>query len=101
MTHKFVPNLSQRLDLESSNKYVALQNVSIYYTWKNVNKQNKNKKLKMIAPTWNDEFELSEVSYLVSNIQDYTNYVIKKYEILSTNPLIHIYIHRIDNRLVF
>ena len=78
MTHKFVPNLSQRLDLESSNKYVALQNVSIYYTWKNVNKQNKNKKLKMIAPTWNDEFELSEVSYLVSNIQDYTNYVIKK-----------------------
>ena len=78
MTHKFVPNLSQRLDLESSNKYVALQNVSIYYTWKNVNKQNKNKKLKMIAPTWNDEFELSKVSYLVSNIQDYTNYVIKK-----------------------
>ena len=78
MTHKFVPNLSQKLDLESSNKYVALQNVSIYYTWKNVNKQNKNKKLKMIAPTWNDEFELSEVSYLVSNIQDYTNYVIKK-----------------------
>ena len=78
MTHKFVPNLSQRLDLESSNKYVALQNVSIYYTWKNVNKQNKNKKLKMIAPTLNDEFELSEVSYLVSNIQDYTNYVIKK-----------------------
>ena len=28
--HKF----SQMLDLRSSNKHVALQNVSIYYTWK-------------------------------------------------------------------
>ena len=31
--HKFALNLSQRLDLRSSNKIVALQNVSIYYTW--------------------------------------------------------------------
>ena len=27
---KFVPNLSQRLDLTSSNKHAALQNLSIY-----------------------------------------------------------------------
>ena len=39
--HKFVLNLSQRLDLENSNKHVALQNLSIYYTWKNI-KQNTN-----------------------------------------------------------
>ena len=32
--HKFVLNLSQRLDLESANKHIALQNLSIYYTWK-------------------------------------------------------------------
>ena len=31
-THKFVLNLSQRLDLRNSNKHVALQNLSIYYT---------------------------------------------------------------------
>ena len=30
--HKFVLNLSQTLDLKSSNKHVALQNLSIYYT---------------------------------------------------------------------
>ena len=36
--HKFVLNLSQRLDLRSSNKYVALQNFSIYYMWKNIKK---------------------------------------------------------------
>ena len=40
--HKFALNLSQRLDLESSNKHIALQNLSIYYTWKNIRKQYKN-----------------------------------------------------------
>ena len=30
--HKVVLNLSQRLDLRSSNKNIALQNVSIHYT---------------------------------------------------------------------
>ena len=40
--HKFVLHLSQRLDLRSSNKHVALQNLSIYYMWKNIRKQYKN-----------------------------------------------------------
>ena len=33
-SHKFVLNLSQRLDLRSLNKLVALQNLTIYYTCK-------------------------------------------------------------------
>ena len=69
--HKFVFNLSQILDLRSLNKHVALQNLSIYYTRKNIRKQYKNNKLKIIAPAWNDEFELPDVSYSVSHIQDY------------------------------
>ena len=60
---KSVFNLSQRFDLRSSDKHVALQNVSIYYTWKNITKQYKNNKFKIIAPTWNDEFELPDGSY--------------------------------------
>ena len=32
--HKFNLNLSQRLNLRSSNKSVALQNLLVYYTWK-------------------------------------------------------------------
>ena len=55
--HKFVLNVTQRLDLWSSDKHVALQNLSIYYTLKNIRKQHKNNKLKIIAPTWNDELE--------------------------------------------
>ena len=65
---KFVLNLSQRLDLKSLNKYVSHQNLSIYYTWKNVRKQCKNNKVKIIAPTWNDEFELPDGFYSVSDI---------------------------------
>ena len=37
--HKFVPALSQKLDLRSSSKHVALQKLSIYYTWKSIRKQ--------------------------------------------------------------
>ena len=58
--HKLVFNLSQRLDLRSSDKHVDFQNLSIYYTWKNIRKQCKNNKLKIIASTWNDEFELPD-----------------------------------------
>ena len=54
--HKFVLNLSQKLGLKSSNKHVVLQNLSIYYTWKNIRKQYKNNKLKIITATTNDEF---------------------------------------------
>ena len=35
---KFDLNLSQRLDLRSSNKHVVLQNLSIYYTGKSIRK---------------------------------------------------------------
>ena len=37
--HKFVINLSQRLGLRSSDKHVGFQNLSIYYTRKNIRKQ--------------------------------------------------------------
>ena len=69
--HKFVLNLSEILDLNSSNKYVALQKLSIYYTWRKIRKQYKNNKLKITVPTWNDKFELADGSYSLSDIQDY------------------------------
>ena len=42
-SHKFVLNVSQRIDLRSSNKHVAVQNLSIYNTWKNIRQQDKKK----------------------------------------------------------
>ena len=37
--HKFDLNLSEKIDLRSSDKHVALQNLSIYYISKNIRKQ--------------------------------------------------------------
>ena len=74
--HKFVLNLSQKLDLRSLKKNVALQNLSIYYPWKRTI-QHKNNKTKIIAPTWNNEFELPDGSCSVSDIQDYIKCIIK------------------------
>ena len=54
--HKLVFNLSEMLYLKSSNKNAALPILSNYYTWKNMRKQYKNTKLKIIAPTWTDKF---------------------------------------------
>ena len=99
--HKFVLNLSQRLDWKSLDKHVVFQNVSIHYTWKNIGKLDKNNKIKIISPTWNDEFELPGGSYSVSDIQDCIEYIIKKYETFIAIFLIHVYINRARNRLVF
>ena len=72
--------MSQILDIRSSNKHVALQNLSTYYTWKNIRKHYKSNKLKIVAPTWNDEFDIPDGSYSVSDIQYYIQYIIKKHE---------------------
>ena len=63
--------MSQRLQLRSWNKKVALQNLSNYYTQKNIRQYYKNNKLKIIAPTRTDQFELLDGSYQVSDIQYY------------------------------
>ena len=88
--NKFVLNLSRRLDLRSSNKHVALQNLSIYYTGKNIRKQYKNNKLKIVAPTWNDKFELPDGSYSALDTQNYIEFIIKKHETLTIVPPIHV-----------
>ena len=100
MNH-FVLNFSLRLDLRSSNKHVALQNLSTYYMWKSIRKQYKKNKLKIIAPKWNDEFELPDGSYSVSDVQDYIKYIIKKHETLISVPPIFVDTNRMNNRLVF
>ena len=99
--HKIVFKLSQRLDLRILDKHVTLQNVSVYYKWKNIRKPYKNNTLKIIVSTWNDGFKLADGSYSVTDIKDYIEYIIKKHETLITIPPIHVYINTINNRLVF
>ena len=56
---------------------------------------------KISAPTWNEEFELSDGSYSVSDIQDYFKYIIKKYQTVTDNPSIMIHVNKIENRFTF
>ena len=58
---------------------MALANLSIYYTWKNI-KLEYNNKSKISAPTWNDTFDLPDDSYSIADVQDYFEFVIKKHE---------------------
>ena len=57
-SHRLLLNLTDKIDLRRKDKYIALSNLSIYYTWKNVKRSYKNNIFKMSAPTWNEEFEL-------------------------------------------
>ena len=75
------------------------QILGIYYTWKNIKNSYKNKKLKISAPTWSDEFELPDGSYSISDIQDYFEYILKKHSERVDNPSIKIYVNKIENRL--
>ena len=61
-------NISDKINLKRSDKYVALSNLTIYYTCKNIKKLYKNNKFKISAPTWNEEFELPDGLYSVSDI---------------------------------
>ena len=69
--HVLELKLADKLDLRTGQKSVALSNLSIYYTWRNIKSSCKNNKFKISAPTWRDEFELPDGSYSISDIQDY------------------------------
>ena len=74
-SHDLIFTLADKLDLRRGEKIIALSNLSIYYTWKNIKSSYNNNKFKISAPTWNDKFELPDGSYSVSNIQDYFEYI--------------------------
>ena len=63
--HVLILKLTNKLDLRIGKKVIALSNLSIYYTWKNVKSSHNNNKFEISAPTWNDEFELPNGSYSV------------------------------------
>ena len=96
-----VLNLTDKLDLGRGQKTVALSNLSIYYTWKNIKSSYNNNKFKISAPTWGEEFELPDGSYSISDIQDYFEYILKKPSESVDNPSIRIYINKIENRITF
>ena len=99
--HIFMLKLTDKSDLRRGEKSIVLSNLSIYYTWKKIKSSYNNNKFKMSAPTWNDEFELPDKSYSVSDIQDYFEYILRKYNENIDYPSIKIYVNKIENRITF
>ena len=99
--HRFRLSLADKLNLKDPSKNMALANLSIYYTWKNIKSAYSNNKFKISAPTWNDKFDLLDGSYSIADIQYYFEFIIKKHQTLTENPPIQIYPNKTKNRTVF
>ena len=87
-SNRFVYQFIDKLNLKNPNKNIALANLSIYYTWKNIKSEYNKNKFKISAPTWNDEFNLPNGSYSVFDIQNYFEYIIKNIKLLQTKTIL-------------
>ena len=67
-SHRFVLDLTEKLNLKDPKKNMVLANLSIYYTWKNIKSECNNNKFKISAPAWNNTFDLLDGSCSISNI---------------------------------
>ena len=99
--HVLILKLTNKLDLRIGGKIIALSNLGIYYTWKNIKSSYKNNKFKISARTWNDKFELPDGLYSVSDIQDYFEYILEKHGEDIDEPSVQIYVNKIENRVTF
>ena len=75
--HRVLLDLTDKIESRRKDKYIALLNLSIKYICTNIKKSYKNNKFKISAPTCNEEFELPDGSYSISDIKDYFKYVSK------------------------
>ena len=100
-SYKFVYNFTDKLDLKNPNENIALANLSIYYTWKNVKSNYINNKFKISAPTWKNAFDVPDGSYSMAALQNYFEYIIKKHETTADVYPVLIYANEINNRVVF
>ena len=92
---------TDKLNLKNPNKNIALANLGIYYTWKNVKSDYNNNKFKISAPTWNDTFHVPDGSYSIAALQNYFEYIMKKHETIADVSPVLIYVNEINNRIVF
>ena len=90
-------NLTDKMDLIRSDKYIALSNLGLHYTWKNFKKSYNNNKFKISAPKRNGKIDLPIGSYSISDIQDYVKCIIKKHGTLTYNPAIRVHVNKIKN----
>ena len=99
--HRFILDLTDKRNLKDPKKNMALANLSIYYTRKNIKSEYSNNKFKISASIWNEDFDLLDGSYSIPDIQDYFEFFIKKHETLTESPPVQIYPNKTKSRIVF
>ena len=99
--HVLILKLTNKLDLRIDEKIIALSNLSIYYTRKNIKNSYHSNKFKMSELTWNNKFELPDGSYSVSEIQGYFEYILKKHGENTDKPSVQIYVNKTKDRVTF
>ena len=97
--HVLMLKRTNKSDLRIGEMVFPLSNLNIYYTWKNIKSSYNNNKFRISAPTWNDEFELLDGSYSVSDIQDYFEYILKKHGKDINKSSIQIYVNKLKTGL--
>ena len=95
--YRLLLNLTDKTVLSRKQKYIALSNLSNYY----IKNSYKNNKFKISAPTQNEEFELLDGLYSISHIQNYFEYIPRKHWEKTVNPVIKIYVNKIENKITF
>ena len=99
--HVLKLKLTSKSDLRIGEKVIALSNLSIYYTQRNIKSSYKNNKFKISAATWNDETELPDGLYSASDIQNFFKYILKKHGENTDKPSVQIYVNKIENLIAF
>ena len=99
-SNKFMYQFTDKLNLKNLNKNMALANLSIYYTWKNIKSKYNNNKFKISAQIgMMNLICLMDLIWFL--IQDYFEYIIKKHETVADNLPVQNYVNKIKNRIVF
>ena len=99
--HVLILKFTNKLVLRIGEKIIALSNLSIYSTWRNINSSFNNNKFKISAPTWNDKFWITWWIIFCIRYHDYFEYNLKKHGENTDKPSVQIYVNKIENRVTF
>ena len=99
--YRFKLDLTDKRNPKNPKKNMALANLSIYYTWKNIKSKYNNNTFKISAPTYNDTFHLPDGYYSIADIEDCFEFIIKNHETLNENLPTQIYPNKTKSRIVF
>ena len=98
--NKFLYQFTDKLNLKNPKMNMTSANLRIYNISKNITSEYNNNKFKISARTWNDEFDLPDGSYSVSDMEGYFEYITEKHETIADNPPTQIYVNKIKSRIL-